>query len=108
MKIKQLWLKHHMVSQIFFELDKESGRVVYCPPVYSISSLNRSENRFLQAALDDFDGTITVGGRKITNLCYVDDIVLIAGSMNELKELTKMCIWPTTNPGFILIHEKQK
>ena len=27
-------------------------------------------------------------GRKITNLRYADDIVLVAGSMNELKELT--------------------
>ena len=42
----------------------------------------------MRTALDDFDGTITIGGRKITNLRYADDIVLVAGSMNELKELT--------------------
>ena len=35
-----------------------------------------------RTVLDDCDGTITIGGRKITNLRYADDIVFVAGSMN--------------------------
>ena len=37
--------------------------------------------------LDDFKGSIQINGRKITNLRYADDIVLIAQSVNTLQEL---------------------
>ena len=36
-----------------------------------------------------FTGTIVVGGRKITNLWFADDIKLIAGSNDELADLQK-------------------
>ena len=42
----------------------------------------------MRKALDDLDGTVTVGGRKVTNLHYADDIVLISVSMTEVTELT--------------------
>ena len=43
----------------------------------------------MRNALEDFEGSITVGGRPITNLRYADDTVLIAGSMTELQELVE-------------------
>ena len=57
--------------------------------ILSPSPFNILSEQIMRTALDDFDGNITIGGRKITNLRYADDIVLVAGSMNELKELTK-------------------
>jgi len=39
-------------------------------------------------ALDDFDGTVSIGGRKISNLSFADDIDLLAGLMEELSDLT--------------------
>jgi len=39
-------------------------------------------------ALYNFDGTVSIGGRKICNLRFADDIDLIAGSMEELAKLT--------------------
>jgi len=35
--------------------------------------------RIMSDALDDFDGTLSIGGRKISNLHFADDIDLIAG-----------------------------
>jgi len=39
--------------------------------------------------LDSFEGTITIGGRPITNLKFADDIDLIAGEEAELTELNQ-------------------
>ena len=39
-------------------------------------------------ALQDFVRTSKIGGRTITNLRFADDIDLIAGSPEELEELT--------------------
>ena len=43
----------------------------------------------MRNALDGSEGSIAVGGRKVTNLRYADDIVLIAGSLEELQNLVK-------------------
>jgi len=34
---------------------------------------------------DGWEGGVQVGGRKITNLRYADDIVFLAGSESELQ-----------------------
>ena len=36
-------------------------------------------------ALDDYDGTVSIGGRTITNLCFADDIDDLAGEEEELS-----------------------
>ena len=41
----------------------------------------------MRNALENFEGSISVGGHKITNLRYADDVVLIAGSLEELQDL---------------------
>jgi len=38
-------------------------------------------------ALEGFDGGLKIGGRRVTNLRYADDIVLIASSEEELQQL---------------------
>ena len=38
-------------------------------------------------ALEDFKGGVAIGGRKISNLRYPDDIVLLASSVAELQDL---------------------
>ena len=58
----------------------------------------------MRTALDECDGTVTVGGRKVTNLRYANDSVLISRSMAKLTELTK-CVWPAANPDVILMLE---
>ena len=39
-------------------------------------------------ALEGFEGTISIGGRNISNLRFADDIDLLAGSNQELADLT--------------------
>ena len=41
----------------------------------------------MRKALEGFQGGISIGGRKISNLLYADDIVLLASSIEELQEL---------------------
>jgi len=41
----------------------------------------------MRKALENYRGGVTIGGRRITNLRYADDIVLLASSVAELQEL---------------------
>jgi len=41
----------------------------------------------IMETLDRFQGVLQIGGRMITNLRYVDDIILLATSEEELQEL---------------------
>ena len=38
-------------------------------------------------ALEDHEGTVSIGGRAITNLHFADDIDGFAGGKEELKKL---------------------
>ena len=40
-------------------------------------------------ALEDFDRSVEVGGRSVTNLRFADDIDQIADSTDELRELSE-------------------
>ena len=42
----------------------------------------------MQEALHNFNGTTSINGREISNLRFADDIDLIAGTEEELQELT--------------------
>jgi len=41
----------------------------------------------MREALENFSGRFKIGGRKINNLRYADDIVLITTTPTELQEL---------------------
>ena len=41
----------------------------------------------MRETLDGFQGWLQIGGWMITNLCYADDIILLATSETELQEL---------------------
>ena len=58
-----------------------------CP--LSSCLFNLFPEEIMTRALDEFEGTLSVGGRRINNLRFADDIDHLAGSMIELDELTK-------------------
>ena len=62
----------------------------------------------MRTALADFDGTVIKGGRKITNLRYADDFVLICGSMTELVEPTNSVQMGSTKSGLYFNAGKTK
>ena len=45
---------------------------------------NTYSEQIMRNALEDLTGGVRIGGRVITNLRYADDVVLIAGGMEEL------------------------
>ena len=47
--------------------------------------------RIMETALENHEGTVTIGGRTITNLRFADDIDGLSGSEEELSHLVK-CI----------------
>ena len=76
--------------------------------ILSPNLFNIFSEQIMRSALADFDGTVTVGGRKITNLRYADDIVLISGSMTELTELTNKVNMASKDSGLHLNSRKTK
>ena len=40
-------------------------------------------------ALEDHEGTVSIGGRTDTNLCFADDIDVLAGEEEELAKLVE-------------------
>ena len=39
--------------------------------------------------LEDYEGTFSIGGRTITNICFADDIDGLAGEEEELGKLVE-------------------
>jgi len=44
--------------------------------------------QIMARTLDNFEGTVLIGGRKINNLRFADDIDLIVGTVAELADST--------------------
>ena len=45
--------------------------------------------RIMSDALEDHEGTVSIGGRTITNLRFADDIDGLAGEEEELEKLVE-------------------
>ena len=59
-------------------------------------------------ALDGFKGTVSIGGRNISNLRFADDIDLMAGFNLELAELAARLDKATTLYGMKISQDKSK
>jgi len=59
-------------------------------------------------ALEGFQGTISIGGRNINNLRFADDIDLLAGSNQELAELTARLDRTAISYGMEINQDKSK
>ena len=59
-------------------------------------------------ALENFNGTISIGGRKITNLRFADDIDGITGEEDELTELVHNLDTAAEQFGMDISAEKTK
>ena len=62
----------------------------------------------MQETLHNHKSTISVGGRIINNLRFVDDIDLIAGTNSELQELTNRISEASKEYGMEVSKEKSK
>ena len=59
-------------------------------------------------ALEDHEGTVSTGGRTITNLRFADDIDGLAGEEEELAKLVKRLDKASTAYGMEVSAEKTK
>ena len=62
----------------------------------------------MRNALENFEGSISVGGQKITNLRYADDVVPIAGRLEELQDLVNRVKLESEKVGLFLNTKKTK
>ena len=58
--------------------------------------------------LDEYTSTISIGGQKISNLRFADDIDLIAGNNTELQDLTNRLVESSKAHGMEISQEKSK
>ena len=59
-------------------------------------------------ALEDFEGSVKIGGRPLSNLRFADDIDLIAGLAEELTDLTERLSKSARNYGMEISAPKSK
>ena len=76
--------------------------------ILSPSLFNLFIEQIMSDALKDFDGSGKVGRRDISNLRFTDDIDLIAGSREELADLTSHLDSAAQRFGMEISHEKSK
>ena len=59
-------------------------------------------------ALEDHEGTVSIGGRTITNLCFADEIDGLAGEEKELANLVECLDKASTAYSMEISAEKTK
>ena len=64
--------------------------------------------RIMSEALEEHEGTVSIGGRNITNLRFADDIDGVAGNEDELTELIRHLENASTEFGMEISEEKTK
>ena len=64
--------------------------------------------RIMTDALEDHKGTVSTGGRAITNLCFADDIDGLTGEEEELAKLVERLDKASTAYGMEISAEKTK
>ena len=83
MQVKEQQLELDMEQQTAFKSGKEYIKAVYCHPVY----LTYKQNTSWKCWAGWITALIKTAGRNINNLRYVDDMILMAESEEELKSL---------------------
>ena len=83
----------------------ESDRDVYShPPIV----FNIFLERITTDALEDYEGTVSIGGRTVTNFRFADDIDGLAGEEEELEHLVQRLDKVSTAYGMKISDEKTK
>ena len=80
----------------------ECAKDVCSPPTH----FNIFLERIMADALEDHEGTVSIGGRTITNLRFADDIDGLAGQEQELVKLVNHLEEASTAYGMQISAEK--
>ena len=74
----------------------------------SLTLFNIFLERIMTGALEDHEGTVSIGGRTITNLRFADDINGLAGGEEEMANLAERLDKASTAYGVDISSEKTK
>ena len=74
----------------------------------SLTLFNIFLERIMSDALEDHEGTVSIGGRTITNLRFADDINGLAGEEEELANLVERLDKASTAYGMEISAKKTK
>ena len=85
----------------------KNGNLQQCQN-YRTISLNIFLERIMTDALEDHEGTVSIGGRTITNIRFADDIDGLAGEEEELANLVERLGKASTAYGMEINAEKTK
>ena len=67
--------------------NKKRGETRMCTVAYTL--FNIVAEMVMRETLEGYEGGVQIGGRRITNLRYADDIILKANTVEELQTLTR-------------------
>ena len=62
----------------------------------------------MRVTLENYNGSVVIGGREICNIKFADDIDLIAGTLDELQLITNKLYISSAAYGMEIIQEKSK
>ena len=62
----------------------------------------------MRVTLENYKGSVVIGGRYICNLRFADDIDLIAGTLDELQLITNKLYISSAEYGMEISQEKSK
>ena len=108
--LKKLYTKQETTIRTEFgETDTINiGKGVIQGCILSPLRFNIYAENIMREALEDWDGGISIGGRRITNLRYADNITLIAESKNDLIEIMERVKLASKKAGIYLNIGKTK
>ena len=62
----------------------------------------------MRVTLENYNGSVVIGGREILNLRFADDITLIAGTLDDLQLFTNKLYISSASYGMEISQEKSK
>ena len=108
--MKKYYISKNLIQVITKPYIKATSAVLFNSSIgdWFRTTVGVRQGCLLQDALEDHEGTVSIGGRSITNLRFTDDIDGLAGEEEELAKLVERLDKVSTAYGIEISAEKTK